>query len=114
MWIQFLVFALIAGLSPTIISGAKVKDFGTALLVGLVFGVLNVLIGKLLIVVITMLSLPVIIVTLGLFTLLITSITNMILLKITDAFLEGFELEGWTPAFLMGILIAIANLLLGR
>ena len=40
-------------------------------------------------------------------------IVNAILLKITDVFLEPFELKGWLPAFGMGFLFGLGSLLVG-
>ena len=59
------------------------------------------------------LSIPFVIVTLGLFGILIPVFINTVLLKLTDELMTDFELRGWTPAFLMGILFAIGGILTG-
>ena len=109
----FLVFALIAFISPQLSPGIKVRGFGAAAAVALIFGVLNVLIGWLLSAILTFLSLPLIWLTLGLFKIVVTTVINAILLKMTDSVLEPFELKGWGPAFLMGFFFALGSLLTG-
>ncbi len=111
MLIEFIVYTAIAFVSPQIIPGVKVRGIGSALLVALVFGLLNLLIGWLLTGVLTLLSLPVIVLSLGLFKLVIPTIIFAILLKITDFFLDSFELEGWLPAFAMGFLFSLGSFL---
>ncbi len=109
--VSFVVFTLIALLSPQILPGIKVKGIGAAALVAIVFGLLNLLIGWILKSVLGFLTLPLTCLTLGLFSLLIPTIVNAILLKITDAFLEPFELKGWWPALGMGLLFGLGSLL---
>ena len=111
---QFIVFTAIAFVSPRLIPGVKVRGIGAALLVALVFGLLNLLIGWLLTSVITLLSLPFVILSLGLFRLVIPTIIFAVLLKITDALLESFELKGWWPALAMGFLFSVGNFLVHR
>ncbi|MEM7585947.1 MAG: phage holin family protein [Acidobacteriota bacterium] len=108
--IKFFVFTVIAAISPQVSPGIKVRGTGAAALVALVFGICNVLIGWLLTGILTFFSLPLIWLTLGLFKIVVTTIINAILLKITDAVLEPFELDGWGPAFVMGFLFALGSL----
>ena len=109
MLLEFFAYAVVAAICPSLIPGVKVKNFGTAILIALVFAVLNMLIGWLVTTLITLLSIPLILLTLGLFAILIQALVNMILLMVTDALLEDFELEGWLPAFMMAILFAITR-----
>ncbi len=111
--IKFIVFTLIALASPRIFPGIKVRGFGAAAAVALVFGLLNLLIGWLLTAILTFLSLPLIWITLGLFKIVVTTVINALLLKVTDAILEPFELDGWMPAVLMGFLFALGGLITG-
>ena len=108
---SFVVFTLIAAVSPQILPGVKVKGIEAAALVALVFGILNLLIGWLLGRVIGLVTLPFTCLTLGLFAFFIPMIVNTILLKITDALLDSFDLEGWGPAFGMGFLFGLGSLL---
>ncbi|MEE8523690.1 MAG: phage holin family protein, partial [Thermoanaerobaculia bacterium] len=81
---KLIVFTFIAFISPQIFRGIKVRGVGAAVTVAVVFGILNVLIGWLLKLVIGLLSFPLTVLTLGLFLLLIPTLVNAILLKITD------------------------------
>lgn len=109
--VSFIVFTVIALVSPQILPGIKVKGLGTAALVALVFGVLNLVIGWLLGFVVGLVVLPFTCLTLGLFAFLIPMIVNAILLKITDVVLESFEIKGWGPALGMGLLFGLGSLL---
>lgn len=111
LWIaKFIVFTLIAFVSPKIIRGVSVRGWGAAAAVAIVFGLINLLIGWLITLLITLLSIPLIIVTLGLFWLLIPTLINALLLRITDFLLDSFKLAGWLPALAMGFLFAVGGL----
>ncbi len=109
--IKFVIFTAIAAISPQLIPGIKVKGLGAAALVALVFGILNLLFGWLLAIVVKVISLPLACLTFGIFWLLVPTLVNTILLKVTDAVLDPFELEGWWPALGMGLLFALGGLL---
>ncbi len=85
-------------------------DSGVAnlLLVALIFGLVNAIIRPLL----KGVSCPVIILTLGLFTLVI----NALMLWLTGALAETFDLafhvDGFGPAFLGGIVVSIVSIIL--
>lgn len=108
---SFVVYTLIALVSPQILPGVKVKGVETAALVAIVFGILNLLIGWILSGALSLLTLPLTCLTLGLFSLVIPTIVNAILLKITDSLLVSFEIKGWWPAFGMGLLFGLGSLL---
>ncbi len=71
------------------------------LLVGLVIGVINLLVKPL----VTLLSLPLIVVTLGLFYLVI----NGLMLWLAASVLDGLDVQGCVPAILGGLVIALVN-----
>lgn len=71
------------------------------LIAGLVFGLVNLIVKP----IVSLLSLPFILLTLGLFFLLI----NAAMLKLTAYFLDGFAVTGWKAAILGGIVIAVFN-----
>ena len=72
---------------------------GTYLWVALLFAVVNAIVGP----VIRLLSLPFVILTLGLFLLVV----NAALLGITAALSDRFSVDGFVPAVLGGLLIAV-------
>jgi putative membrane protein len=71
----------------------------TALLAGLVLGVVNALLKPLLVV----LTLPITVLTLGLFLLVI----NALLLWLAAAIVPGFRVRGFGPALLGALLLSI-------
>lgn len=75
------------------------------LLAGLVFGIVNALVKP----IVTFLSLPLIILTLGLFFLVI----NGLMLYVTAWLLSGFSVSGFKAALLGGIVIALFNWAIG-
>ena len=109
MLIKLLVLTAVAALAPQVFPGIKVKRLATAALIAVVFGVFNLLVGWLLSLVVGLVSLPLIILSVGLFSFFVPTIVNAILLRITDALLEDFELEGWWPALGMGFLFALGG-----
>jgi putative membrane protein len=87
-------------------SGNVVSDIGTVLFVALIFGIINALIKP----IISLLSLPITILTLGLFALVI----NAAMLMLTSYFAgAAFNVEGWIPAILGSIVISIVGTLVG-
>lgn len=75
------------------------------LLTGLVIGVLNLFVKPL----VTLLSLPLIVLTLGLFYLLI----NGAMLYAASALLSGLHIDGCMPAILGGLVLGVFNWLVG-
>lgn len=109
MILKFIVFTLIALVTPKVLPTIKVKGLGSAVVVAIVFGLLNLLLGWLLRFVVGIITIPFVIITLGLFSFLIPTIINAILLKLTDALLDSFEIKGWLPAFIMGFFFAVGG-----
>ena len=94
------VILLIAKTLP----GVRVESYGTAVLVAIVYGLINVTLGTLL----KLLGLPFVILTLGVFLV----VTNTFLLWITDEILDDFEIEDIGTTFVAALLITIADTLL--
>jgi len=88
-----------------IISGIRVPDLGGAILAALVLGIVNAIIRPL----ILLLTLPVNVLTLGLFTLVV----NTIMLYLV-ALVAPLEITGFWAAFIGALLIAIISTVLSR
>lgn len=99
-WLLYSVGLIIA---TNVIPGFKIKNFGTALLAALVVGLVNVSIGWLL----TFLAFPINFLTFGLFAALIALLINACVLKIASVFAPGFKVQGFLPAFLAALLLAV-------
>lgn len=97
--ISLIVNAISVMIAAYIIPGVKVDSFVTAILVTIVMGFMNAVVKPIL----TLLTLPITIVTLGLFLLVI----NLIILFLVDAVIPGFELGGVLPAILFAIALSV-------
>ena len=87
-----------------IVPGFQVADFTTALLAGIVLGVVNTFIKPMLL----FLTAPINIVTLGLFTFVI----NAVVLFIVSAVVKGVMIDGWLPAILGAIVLSVVSTVL--
>lgn len=87
-----------------IVPGIHVASFVSALLAAIVLGVINTFIKPLLV----FLTLPLTIITLGLF----LFIVNAIVLRLTALFVSGFTVDGWLPAILGAIVLSIVSAIL--
>lgn len=105
---QFLINIILGALSIYIVSlgvnSIYIMSITSLILLSIVLGLLNSTIKPLL----KILSLPITIVTLGLFSLVI----NAIVLKIAFAIVPGVHLEGFLPAIWASILLSICNWIL--
>ena len=81
--------------------GIHIAGYGTALLVAVIYGLTNVTLGTLL----KLLTIPFIIISIGVFLLLI----NTFLLWLTDQLLEDFEIEDMGTTFVAAVIITLAD-----
>ena len=106
---NFLVLWLVSGLAIIItaylLPGVRVAGFFAALVTALVLGLINAFIRPVLI----LLTLPLNILTLGLFTLVI----NALLIMLAAAIVPGFSVQGFWWALLFGLVLAVINYALG-
>ncbi|CCD36330.1 Predicted membrane protein [Candidatus Paraburkholderia kirkii UZHbot1] len=98
--INALALLIITYLMPSI----HIRSFGTALVIAVVLGLINAIIRPILII----LTLPVTIVTLGLFILVV----NALCFWLCSSLLKGFEVSGFWSAFFGSILYSIVSWLL--
>ncbi len=110
MLVPLIVFTVLALVAPQVFPGVTVRNGWTAFMVAVVFGFLNVVIGWLITAVLAVVSFPLIVLTGGLFKLVVPTLVNAVLLKATDGILREFELKGWVPAFGMGFLFALGGM----
>jgi putative membrane protein len=90
--LRWLLPAVAIFLVPYIVPGVSISDFWTALMAALIIGLINVFIRPILLI----LTLPVNVLTLGLFTLVV----NAILFWLASSIVKGFEVNGFMAAFL--------------
>jgi putative membrane protein len=102
--VNWLVSAMVIFVVAYLLPGVHVEGFVTALAVAIVLGVMNAVIKPILFV----LTLPVTLLTLGLFTFVI----NAFLILLTDAIVPGFKVDGFWWALLYSILISLVTSIL--
>lgn len=99
--IKILISALVVLLGAYLLPGVGVSSFGTALLVAVVLAILNTLVKPILII----LTIPVTVLTLGLFLLVI----NAAIILLTDALVPGFEVAGFWWALLFSLILSLLS-----
>lgn len=99
--IRLLVTSLLVMILSYLIKGVTVDHFTTAIIVAIVLGLLNLFVKPLLVV----FTLPVTVVTLGLFLLVI----NAIIIMLCDYFVDGFEVSSFLTALLFSIVLSISQ-----
>ncbi len=97
--VKLLVSALVVLLTSYLLPGVHIDGFGIALLVALVLAVLNTLVKPILVI----LTIPLTILTLGLFLLVI----NAAIILLAGSLIDGFTLDGFWWALLFSIIVSI-------
>lgn len=101
---RLLITTLAALLASYLLSGVHINSIGTAFILALVLAFLNNVIKPILI----FLTLPITVVTLGLFLIVI----NILIIKWAADLVPGFKVDGWWPALLFSVLISIVTSLI--
>ncbi|WP_313215678.1 phage holin family protein [Soonwooa sp.] len=99
--INLLITAVSAFLLSKILSGVHFQDFTSTIIFAIVLGILNMLVRP----VLAILSLPITILTLGLFSLVI----NAVIILLCDHFMDSMTVDGFGWAFLFSILLSIVT-----
>ena len=86
-----------------VVVGFQVDTRGTALIAALVFGLLNATVGLLL----KLVTLPVVILTFGIFLLVV----NAIVLELASGFVPGFHIRSFGAAFWGAAVLAVIQML---
>lgn len=102
--IRWIINAIFLMLIPYIVSGVEVKNFYTALAAALVLAFVNAIIKPILV----LLTLPINILTLGLFVLVI----NALMFWLISTFVQGFIVSGFWPAFFAALVFSIFSIAL--
>lgn len=84
--------------------GISVLSFYIALVVAIIWGIMNLTVGPLL----KLLTLPINIITLGLFSFVI----NALLFWFISSFVEGFHVAGFIPALLGSVILSAVSFVL--
>ncbi len=104
--VRWLIYALLIIFVSWIIPGIEVDNFLSAMFVCIILALVNAFIKPLL----QIITLPVTILTMGLFTLVINALMFMLAGWITP----GFEVEGFLSAFLGSLLLSLFSIGVNR
>lgn len=102
---KLIIYLLVNGLAifaaSQILPGVTIDTFWTAILVAIVLGVVNVFLKPFLVI----LTLPLTIITLGLFSFII----NAVLVLLVDTLVPGFQVGGFLWALLFSFVISLVS-----
>lgn len=102
--IRLLISALVAFGLSYLLPGIHIDSFVTALILALVLALLNILLKPIMV----LLTLPITILTLGLFLLVI----NAAIIMLASKMVSGFKVDGFWWALLFSILLSVATSIL--
>ena len=102
--IRLLVTAIVVFLLANWLPGLAIESYWTAIIVAIVLGLLNLLVKPVLV----LFTLPVTILTFGLFLLVI----NALMIMLCDGLIGGFEVFGFWYALLFSLLLSLIQSIL--
>lgn len=104
LFIRFAITWIAVFLAGYMIPGIRVETVGAGIAASILLAVLNAIIRPIL----YMVSIPLIILTLGLFTIVI----NALLLELVGWLVQGFHVNGFWPAFWGAVVISVVSTIL--
>ncbi len=99
--IRLLITAAVAYGLTYVLTGVQIADFKTAIIFSLVLGLLNAIVKPILV----LLTIPVTIITLGLFLLVI----NAVIILISDKLIPGFSVDGFLWALIFSAILSVIS-----
>ena len=99
--LKWLIYTVAIIITAYILPGVAVSGVFAALVAGLILGLINTFIRPILLI----LTLPINVLSLGLFTLII----NALLVLLASAIVPGFSITSFWSALLFGLVLAIVN-----
>lgn len=105
MILRFLLSGLAVLVTAYLLPGVHVEPFGYAFLVAIVLSVVNVLVKPILVI----FTIPITVLTLGLFLLVI----NALMIMLVDALIPGFRVDGFWWALAFSLILSLINGLFG-
>jgi len=99
--VRWLVITVAILIASTIVPGIRVESLTSAIVAAAILGVINTFLRPVLLI----LTLPLTILTLGIF----TFVLNAFMLLLVAYFVEGFEIDGFWWAFLGALIISIVS-----
>ncbi len=103
--VRLLLSGVAVMLTAYLLPGAHVQDYWAALLVAVLISISNVIVKPILII----FTIPITILTLGLFLLVI----NAVIILMVDYFVDGFYVDGFWWALAFSLILSVFNSLFG-
>lgn len=104
--IRLLVTAAVAYLLSMILSGVHIAGFQTAIIFALVLAILNFIVRPLLV----LLTLPITIITLGIFLFII----NALIIMLADRFIDGIKVDGFLWALIFSLVLSFVSAIVNK
>ena len=101
---KILVTAVAVYVAAYLLPGVTITDIKTTIIVALVLALLNTFIKPILVI----LTIPITLLTLGLFLLII----NALMVKWAAGLVDGFQVDGWLSALLVSIIVTVVSYIL--
>ncbi len=92
------------GVASRVVAGVRVQSLGDLVVAALLLGLVNTVLKPLLL----FLTLPITLLTMGLFMLVI----NAFLIQLVAALVKGFEVSGFWSAFFAGVIVSLVSIFL--
>lgn len=102
--IRWVINALVLLVIPYLVKGVEISNFFIALIAALVLALVNTMIRPIILV----LTLPINILTLGLFTLVV----NGLMFWFVASFIRGFDIAGFWPAFWAALVYSVFSIVI--
>ncbi len=103
-FLKFILLSLSLFFVVSYIPGVQIDSLYTAFIISLLWGILSIIVKPLL----SLLALPIQILTLGLFSIFI----NALLVSFLASFVEGFTITGLFPAIILALFMSMINTIL--
>lgn len=103
--IRLLITAVVAFFLQRVLSGVHIDNFTSAIIFAVVLGLLNLIVKP----VLSLLTLPINLLTLGLFSLVI----NAVIILLADYLMDSFEVDGFLWALIFSVVLSLITSLLG-
>lgn len=104
-FLHWIVNAIVLLVVSHFVSGFNIRSFGSAMLAVVIIGLVNATLGLFL----RFVTFPLAIVTLGLFVFVI----DAVVLWFSSKLVPGFSVDGFRPAFVAALILALIQMLLG-
>ncbi|MEO6405961.1 MAG: phage holin family protein [Ferruginibacter sp.] len=99
--IRLLITAAVAYGLSMVLTGVHIADFKTAFIFALVLALLNFIVKPLLVI----LTLPITILTLGIFLFII----NALIIMLADKFIDGIKVDGFLWALIFSLILSVVS-----